>query len=140
MTFRVLVATTSPNRREWYRRELERRGCDVEIVSTGIDCVEMIRDVLPDAVILESFLPWGGSDGVLAIREADPELKAIHAIVVETHRDAAQTYRLGVYELAGYWKWPTSADDLLKSVRGRLERPAVDTMSINSMSVVESNS
>ena len=133
MSYRILVATASPTRRKWYCQELERRGCDVEFVSTAIDCVEMARDVLPHAMILESFLPWGGSDGVLAIREEEPELKSIHAIVIETQRDASQTYRLGAYELTGYWKWPVTANDLVSAVQTAVERASLARLPRNTL-------
>lgn len=117
MQLRILAASSSLSRRLWYRNELELRGCQVETADSGIACIERALTFRPQALILESFLTWGGSDGVLAVREVDPRLKAVHVVVVDLQRDAAQTYRLGAYELAGYWKWPPTADELVDAVR-----------------------
>ena len=121
MEFRILAASSSLSRRLWYRNELERRGCQIQTASSGLECLANARSFEPHALLLESFLPWGGSDGVLAVKESEPLLRAIPVVVIDTERNAAQTYRLGAYELAGYWTYRPTAEELIRMVRTAVE-------------------
>lgn len=117
MLIRVMAASPSLPRRLWYRNELERLGCDVETATDEPSCLAKASEFHPDVLILESSLPGGGIDEVLAVREREPSLKPIPVIVIDDRRDAAQTYRIGAYQLAGYWKSAPSADELMLAIR-----------------------
>lgn len=117
MKIRVLAASSSTLRRNWYRDQLEQRGCDVRVAATGVSCIELAEEYSPDIVILESFLTWGGAEGVLAVRHETPCLRTIPVIVIDAQRDASQTYRISAYQLAGYWKSQPTVDELLLAIR-----------------------
>lgn len=117
MQIRVMAASPSLPRRLWYRGELERRGCEVETATDKPSFLTKASEFHPDVLILESSLPGGGIDEVLAVRDREPSLKQIPVIVIDDRRDAAQTYRIGAYQLAGYWKSAPSADELMLAIR-----------------------
>lgn len=117
MQIRVLAASSSLSRRLWYRHELDRCGFETETADNGIACVQKAAGFQPHLMILEPLLTWGGSDGVLAVREQDPQLKSLPVIVVDLRHDAAETYRIGAYELAGYWKWIPTVDELVNAIQ-----------------------
>lgn len=126
MQIRVMAASPSLPRRLWYRGELEQRGCEVETATDEPSCLNKASEFHPDVLILESSLPGGGIDEVLAVRDREPSLKSIPVIVIDDRRDAAQTYRIGAYQLAGYWKSAPSADELMLAIR--LTIGCVDTL------------
>lgn len=134
MQIRVMAASPSLPRRLWYRSELERRGCEVETAIDEPTCLTKANEFHPDILILESSLPGGGIDEVLAVREQDPNLKPVPVIVIDDRRDAAQTYRIGAYQLAGYWKSAPSADELMLAIRltvGSVDAPPIPASVIN---------
>lgn len=116
MQIRVLAASSSLSRRLWYRNELARCGFKAETVDSGVACVERANSFEPHVLILEPILAWGGTEGVLAVRERDPCLMTVPVLVVDLRHDAAATYRLGAYELAGYWKWIPTTDELVRAI------------------------
>jgi carbon storage regulator len=67
----VLIADPEPTRLESYRRALGRKGFDVRIAATGVECVWGLRSHTPDVLVLHSGLLWGGAEGVLALM-SDP--------------------------------------------------------------------
>lgn len=62
---RVVVASQYSAVAERIRNLFSHRGCAVELVRTGLECLESLTQV-PDALILDWNLPWGGGAGVLA--------------------------------------------------------------------------
>ncbi len=116
MQIRVLAASSSLSRRLWYRNELGRHGFDAETADSGIACIQRAATFQPDVMILEPLLTWGGSDGVLEVRQQDPLLSSVPVIVVDLRHDASETYRIGAYELAGYWRWVPTADELANAI------------------------
>ena len=57
-----------------YREPLGQEGFDVVVARTGLECVARLRERVPDVLVLEPQLPWGGGEGVLAIMGEVPEL------------------------------------------------------------------
>lgn len=126
MQIRVMAASSSLLRRLWYRSELESRGCDVETAIDESTCIAKVGEFQPNVLILESSLPGDGIDEVFAARERDSGLRSVPIIVIDDRHNAAQTYRLGAYPLAGYWRSPPTADELILAIRLALGR--VDTL------------
>ena len=54
------------------------------------------------------------------MRERDPCLMTIPVLVVDLRHNAAATYRLGAYELAGYWKSIPTTDELVGAILAAL--------------------
>ena len=112
----ALVASSSGFRRWWYSERLPRFGIDVEVAKGGVECVEKTRDWRPDIVVLETSLLWGGCEGVLAFREADPVLAEIPFVLVAVEGISPLTYRLARYQLQSFLLRSPNIDELVSTV------------------------
>jgi hypothetical protein len=64
---RLLILATGDDRlRSTGQDYLRDHGYAVGTASGGLECVAMLRVLVPEAVILDADLLWGGADGVLA--------------------------------------------------------------------------
>ena len=50
-----------------YRERLMQEGFELATASSGLECVARLRERVPDVLVLEPQLPWGGGEGVLAM-------------------------------------------------------------------------
>jgi len=66
MKARVLVADSDASLARVYCLLLAHRGYEVHTASNGLDCLLKLCDVLPDILLLDRDLLWGGADGVIA--------------------------------------------------------------------------
>ena len=77
----VLLAEASRDLRETYHQYLARHGFQVETVESGLECVSKLRQFVPDLLILDLELPWGGGDGVLAMMREHPRLTSVPVLL-----------------------------------------------------------
>ncbi len=63
----VLLAEADRDLRETYLCFLSRHGYQVDTADDGLECLDKLRRSVPDLLILDLELPWGGGDGVLAL-------------------------------------------------------------------------
>ncbi|HEY0982260.1 MAG TPA: hypothetical protein VGE80_09055, partial [Schlesneria sp.] len=82
MPIHVLVASSSAYRRWWYVEQLQQHDMEVTTAHDGLTCIQQMRACLPDVVLLEPSLLWGGSHGVLAVRSQEPEFQHIPVVLV----------------------------------------------------------
>lgn len=79
---RLIVACKSASFGERISQFLRTRGYAIELVHSGIDCLASLKRSVPDALILEWDLPWGGGAGVLAcLREMPAVLKTAVVLI-----------------------------------------------------------
>ena len=64
---RVLMADPDESLQPVYREPLLQEGFELVTAVSGLECVARLRERVPDVLVLEPQLPWGGGDGVLAI-------------------------------------------------------------------------
>jgi CheY-like chemotaxis protein len=69
----VLFADADREFRDVYAWLLSSYGFRVETAADGLECLGKLRHFVPDLLILNLELPWGGGEGVLAVME-DPRL------------------------------------------------------------------
>ena len=79
---RVLMADPDASLPPVYREPLLREGIDLETAVNGLDCVARLRERVPDVLVLEPHMPWGGGDGVLAIMGEVPRFASIPVMVL----------------------------------------------------------
>lgn len=91
----ILIASKSSFRRDYYTIQLRRYGYTVYWADGGVNCLEQARQHRPDVVILEMSLPWGGSEGLLALRDEEPALRRAAIIFIESGKSHADLYLLG---------------------------------------------
>jgi len=78
---RVLIADEDEEFLEFAQRYLSRRGLEVKTATNGLESVAIIRRDVPDVVVLERELLWGGSDGVRACMQQVPAWSEIPVIL-----------------------------------------------------------
>ena len=100
-SMKVLAASQSAFRRDWYVDQLRLYGIEVATAVDGIDCVVQMRTWHPEIVVLEPSLLWGGSVGVLAVREEETELRQIPVVLIAANGISANWYQLAQYSLQG---------------------------------------
>jgi len=61
---RVLIADPDERVLTSYREFLWQEGFEVDTVTNAIDCVARLRERVPDVLVLDPDLPWGGGSGV----------------------------------------------------------------------------
>jgi len=79
---RVLIAGGDTEFLELEQRFLSHCGHDATIAYDGLECASILQDFIPDVVVIDCELLWGGSDGVVAIMLEDPRLSQTPVIFV----------------------------------------------------------
>ncbi len=112
----VLVTNADPELRELFERFLVRKGHAVETASGGVECLDKLRRIFPDVLVLDQELPWGGGDGVLAcLREDGPAPPP--AVVFTTWNAAACPPGLLAQPVVACLEKPFAMAELLMSIR-----------------------
>jgi CheY-like chemotaxis protein len=78
----VLIAEAERELREAYIQFLSSLGFEIHIAADGLECLSKLRRFLPDVLILDLELLWGGGEGVLAVMREDTRL--LHQRVILT--------------------------------------------------------
>jgi DNA-binding NtrC family response regulator len=77
----LLVANSDNATSGLYNHYFSSVGYRVETVSDGLACLNRIRQGLPDMLLLDQELPWGGSEGVLACLREESVLAPMPVIL-----------------------------------------------------------
>jgi CheY-like chemotaxis protein len=67
----ILLADDDHTRRSFFQKFLEYKGYAVTTASDGLECLSQLARLVPDVVVLDLDLPWGGGDGVIARMEEE---------------------------------------------------------------------
>jgi hypothetical protein len=74
---RTLIADADESLQAVYRETLSQEGFAVTAAYSGLECVARLREYIPDVLVLEPCLPWGGGDGVIArLNDACPSARS----------------------------------------------------------------
>ena len=120
MSIRVLIGDSDQCLLDNYHEYLEQHGFEVVTATTGLKCVERLRDCTPDVLILEPSIRWGWGDGVLALMHEDPDIPLIPVIVLTYGYDHGLLYRLAPYRIDDYQIKPLSAKRLIQRIQAVL--------------------
>lgn len=77
MKLRLLATDPDPILLEIYRAYFPSFGFAVATADDGVECLELLREFLPDVLILSLELTWGGAEGVLAIVREETAMRPI---------------------------------------------------------------
>jgi carbon storage regulator CsrA len=128
MAIRVLIADSDAFLTESYRDDLSRQGAAVATATTGLDCMERLRQFHPDVLVLDPALPWGGGDGVLAILHEQPELRPPFVLLVTHAHDRGLLHRVSRFKVDDFQVKPLPAKRLVQRICTLLVRHEAETV------------
>jgi len=108
-----------------YREPLSQEGFEVVTALSGLECVSRLRERIPDVLVLEPQLPWGGGDGVLAMMGEDPDLAAVPVMVLTSCRDPHVLNRVARFPISDYHLKPLTPDRLVEKLHTILDHPGL---------------
>jgi DNA-binding response OmpR family regulator len=116
MSINVLIADPDEYLLVSYGEYLRRVGITVVTATTGLECMERLRDSIPDVLIIEPMLPWGGGDGVLALMHELPEIRPAFVILLMQNRNRSLQYRLSSFKIDDYQIKPLTGKCLMERI------------------------
>ena len=116
----LLIADNDAGLREIYQRFLFRQGYVVETAADGLECVEKLRRLMPEVLVLGRELHWGGGDGVLAWLREQPGLARASVVLTATVGCPADAFGPVRPPVVTFLPKPFQLTALLESVRAAL--------------------
>ena len=120
---RVLMADPDESLPPVYREPLSREGFELGTAVSGLECVARLRERVPDVLVLEPQLPWGGGDGVLAMMGEVPQLATVPVMVLTSCHDPHVLNRVARFPVSSYHLKPLAPDRLAARLRTLLTHP-----------------
>ena len=116
----VMVVDDSITVRKVTQRHLQKRGVDVLLAKDGVEALEVLRDQVPDVMLVDIEMPRMDGYELTSRIRSDARLKAIPIIMItsragDKHRDKA--FSLGVNE---YMTKPYQEDELFAKISSLL--------------------
>jgi DNA-binding response OmpR family regulator len=84
---RILIADADRNFLESFQSYMWDCGHDAELATSGLECSAILYRFIPDVLIIERDLLWGGCDGILAKMRDSADLSRIPVIILESDPD-----------------------------------------------------
>src|SRR5437868_575170 len=85
----LLIASTDESLLDLATRLLTSCGFQVDVASTGVDCLARLREQTPDVLVLDDTLLWGGGDGILALLEEERDPWASLPVILLSERNSS---------------------------------------------------
>lgn len=117
---RVLIADPDESLLGEYR-EHSREGFEVVTAPNGLECVDRLREQVPDALVLEPALPWGGGDGVLAMMHDVLDLATVPVMILTSCDDPLLLDSIARFPISDFHPKPLSPAQLVRRVHTLLE-------------------
>jgi DNA-binding response OmpR family regulator len=108
-----------------YRESLSREGFELGAAASGLECVARLRERVPDVLVLEPHMPWGGGDGVLATMGEVPHLATVPVMILTSCRDPNVVNRMARFPISDYHLKPLAPDRLAERLRSLLSHPSL---------------
>jgi CheY-like chemotaxis protein len=119
---RILVASSSVFRQQFYQEVVEKLGHEISVTSGGLDCVSQLRASPPDLLILEAPLHWGGAEGVLEVAQNELGSRELPVILVAVSAGPIDWFQLSRFRIDDFlFRLPT-LQELGLAVAGIAER------------------
>jgi DNA-binding response OmpR family regulator len=106
-----------------YRQRLSEEGFQATAAFSGLECAARLRERVPDVLVLEPQLPWGGGEGVLAMMGEIPALAAVPVMVLTSCRDRRLMEAVARFPVSDYQLKPLAAERLAERLRSILAHP-----------------
>ena len=118
----LLIADGDAELCDLYQRFLTDRGYEVKTSSDGLDCLRMLHQMTPDALVLDREILWGGGDGVLAWLREEIPTRGIPVILTATAECPQDFAEFIEPPIVAYLPKPIMLTALLESVRSAVEQ------------------
>ena len=109
----ILVADDEPNIRRYLNFELSKAGFKVIEASNGIETIQIVKEKMPDLLILDILMPIVDGYDVLKELKTNPQLSSIPIIVLSVLEDTKKGIRLGAN---AYLKKPLKKKELFSKI------------------------
>jgi response regulator RpfG family c-di-GMP phosphodiesterase len=106
-----------------YREPLLREGFELVTAVNGLECIARLRECVPDVLVLEPRMSWGGGDGVLAIMGEVPQLATVPVMVLTSCRDSHVLNCVARFPISDYHLKPLAPDRLAGRLHALLTHP-----------------
>lgn len=100
------------------RIQLRDLGSDIAL--NGEEALELVKDQVPDVMVLDLRMP--GIDGMEVLKRVRKEYPEVQVIILTghgTHKDEKEARKLGAYE---YFQKPVDVDKLVKTIKDAYRR------------------
>ena len=121
---RVLIADPDESLLGEYR-EHSRESWEVVTAPNGLECVERLREQVPDVLVLEPQLLWGGGDGVLAMMHEALDLGTVPVMILTSCRDPMIWDSISCFPISEFHPKPLSPAQLVKRLHTLLAQHTV---------------
>lgn len=129
---RVLIADGDEAFLEVAQCYLSHRGHEAKVAANGLESVAILRRYVPDVVVLERELLWGGGDGVLARMQQDVEWSRIPVILTSGDELPDESGSSAGPPLAAQLQKPYRLEDLLALLQAVLDCDSIFENQISS--------
>lgn len=113
---RVLLAITRSRSRTEFRLDLNRNGFDVVTADNALECLQIFQSFLPDVIVIEPELLWGGGDGVLDVISDDPTLCDVPVLALTSNCNRTAIYSISQFSISDFWVQPIAPQQLTERV------------------------
>jgi DNA-binding response OmpR family regulator len=119
----VLMADPDESLQTEFRGPLLQEGFELVAAASGLDCIARMRERVPDVLVLEPQLPWGGGEGVLGIMGEVPEFANLPVMILTSCRDTRLLEAVSRFPVSDYQLKPLTPDRLAARLRTILAHP-----------------
>ncbi|MBM4140641.1 MAG: sigma-54-dependent Fis family transcriptional regulator [Nitrospira sp.] len=120
----VLIVDDEDGIRETLSGIFEDEGCDVLTSGTGEEAIEVIKEQMPDLILLDIWLP--GIDGIQTLKEIKAFKPELPVIMISGHGNielAVKATKMGAYD---FLEKPLSLERVLLVAKRALERRTLE--------------
>jgi CheY-like chemotaxis protein len=122
-TPRVLVVDDSEVIRSLIVLNLELEGFEVQEAADGQACLDVVRDVRPDAITLDVRMPRLDGFSVIERLRSDPDTAGIPIVMVTARAQGADLARGAELGVDAYVTKPFDPTELVDTVRSVMQAP-----------------
>jgi two-component system response regulator VanR len=81
MKLRLLATDADPILLQIYRAYFPNFGFEIATAGDGLECLALLREFAPDALVLSLELQWGGADGILSIVREETAMRPVPVVL-----------------------------------------------------------
>lgn len=116
MSIDILIADRDQFLANSYRKYFGQFGANVATAASALSCLDRLRQSVPDVLVLDPTLLWGGGEGVLALLEEEPEIRPASVMLLSQGGDRNLLYRLSHFKVDDYQTKPMNPRRLLECI------------------------